>query len=177
MVKKIVVFLLYSAFFMLSLIYFIPKENIYYFLEHELKQKEIILSGEEVKDSGFVLGVKDIKVYFNSINSAKISKIDMAFFVVYNSISVNEIKLTSVAKSFVPLYIDNIHITYSILNPLNLCGSSNGKFGSLKLRFNILENTLHMELKPSKLMLKEYASTLKNLNKLENGEFVYDKTF
>ena len=55
-------------------------------------------------------------------------------------------------------------------------GYSSGQFGKAKLSFNIQDNKLHVDLKPSDNMLKNYKTTLKGLKKSNDGEFVYDKT-
>ena len=48
---------------------------------------------------------------------------------------------------------------------------------TLDAKYNIAENSLHLDLKPSKIMFQNYKNTLSTLVKTENGEFTYDKTF
>jgi len=95
----------------------------------------------------------------------------------YNSIYLSDITLSSTAKSFVPLHVENIKVIYSILNPLNIKAHGVGEFGEFEAKFNILEYTLHVELKPAEIMSKKYKDTLKNFSKNEDGELYYDKNF
>ncbi len=66
---------------------------------------------------------------------------------------------------------------YSILNPLNIKAYGVGEFGKIEAEFNILEQTLHVELKPAEIMSRKYKNTLSNFSKSEDGELCYDKNF
>lgn len=174
---KLLKLLAYVVFFILALIYFIPKESVYYYLEKELLQEKVVLSGEEVVDSGFSLQLDKAKVSYDSIESANVENINIKMFLVYNSLSVRNVKLLDVASSFVPLQIDAINIKHTIFNPLNIVAESNGEFGQASAKVNILDRNISIVLKPSKLMLKKYKSTLRNLKKNKDGEYKYEKTF
>ena len=169
--------LAYILFFFLALIYFMPKESVYYYLEKELLLNKVVLSDEEIKDSGFSLQLNNSKVSYDSIESADVENINIKIFLVYNSLSVSNVKLLDVASSFVPLHIDNINIKYTIFNPLNIVAESNGEFGQANAEVNILDRNMSVVLKPSQLMLKKYRATLRNLKKNEAGEYRYEKTF
>ncbi|NOR57772.1 MAG: hypothetical protein GQ474_04540 [Sulfurimonas sp.] len=177
MVKKISIFFAYTIFFLLALMYFTPKESIYFSFEEKLKQVDVVISSEQVKDSGFILNITDADIYFKSISTAKINKTSITIFAFYNSVSLKGITLSSTAKSFAPLNVESAKVVYSIFNPLNASIEAVGEFGELEGEFNIVESSLHLELKPSQKMLKNYQSSLRKLSKTENGEYVYDKTF
>lgn len=174
---KLLKLLAYVIFFILALIYFIPKESVYYYLEKELLQEKVVLSGEEIVDSGFSLQLNNAKVSYDSIESADVENINIKMFLVYNSLSVRNVKLLDVASSFVPLKIDLIDIKYTIFNPLNIVAESNGEFGQANAKVNILDRNISIVLKPSKVMLQKYKTTLRNLKKNKAGEYKYEKTF
>jgi hypothetical protein len=161
----------------MALMYFTPKSNIYYFLEEQLKQQDIIVSCEEALDSGFSLKVKHGVVSVKSIESANVKELSVSVFGLYNTIEVDEISLSSTAKAFIPLNVNSVDVRYSIFNPLNIVGDAKGEFGEADMKFNVVDRNLTIVLHPSKLMLKSYRSTLRNLKKTENGEYVYAKTF
>jgi len=177
MVKKLLIFLGYTLFFMAALIYFTPKISIYYFLEKELKAQGVIISAEEAVDSGFSLVLSHGEVSYKGVDSAKVERLKVNIFELYNSVNVQGVVLSSAAESFVPLNIESIDITYTLLNPLNVVGVAEGEFGSLNMEYSLLENSVHIELEPSKIMLKNYKSTLQELVKSEDGGYVYEKTF
>ncbi len=176
MVKILKIFA-YSLFFILALIYFVPKVNLYHYIETKLQSQKVIFSNEEIKDNSFSLSINNIEVSYESIQSANIQSIEIHMFLLYNSISLKNIELSSVISSFIPLHIDSVEVKYSIFNPMNLVINASGEFGEAKGKFSILDRNLTMQIEPSELMLKGYKSTLNNLSKNETGEYSYDKTF
>lgn len=177
MVKKLLRFLAYTLFFILALVYFAPKISVYYFLEEQIKPMGVVISSEELSDSGFSLNIENASVSFKSIESANVENTNIKIFGIYNSIGIKDIVLSSAASSFVPLKIASVDVAHSIFNPLNVNAEIVGEFGEAKLMLNILDRRVHIKLLPSKLMLKSYKNTLRSLKKDKNGEYIYDKTF
>ncbi len=167
----------YIIFFVLALIFFIPKASVYYFGEKELLQEKVILSGEEIVDSGFSLQLNHTKISYDSIESANVESINIKMFLLYNSLSVNNIELTSIASSFVPLHIDRLDVAYTVFNPLNIVAKAHGEFGEATAEVNLLDRNISVVLVPSEQMLKKYRGTLRKLKKNKDGEYEYDKTF
>ena len=177
MVKKLLLFLVYIMFFILALIYFSPKQSLYFSLEETLKSNGVILSQEKLKDKAFSLLIEDAKLSVKSIESADIKNIQVSTFGLYNSISCSDIELSKIYQSFLPLHVDSVDIVYSALNPLNVKVYSQGEFGVSESTFNLSDSTLHVELKPSDVMLRKYKQSLREYTKNEDGEFIYDQTF
>jgi len=177
MVKKLAVFFAYLIFFISALLYFTPKVSLYYFLEEQLKKEGVIISSEEIVDNGFTLSITDADISVKSINSASITHTYIGIFFIYNYIKLQDIKLSSALKSFIPLHLDSVDISYSVFNPLNIELHGVGEFGKIDGSFDITKMFMHLSLKPSKLMIKNNANTLRNFKKDANGEFSYDKTF
>lgn len=176
MVNKFYKFFGYSAFFILALMYFIPKVSLYYFLETKLNQFNIVISSEETIDKGFTLQINNPNIYYTSIQSANIKEINIQLFMLYNVVNLQDMTLSSTAKSFIPLHIENVTIKYTIFDPLYIKANIDGEFGKANVSFGILKKILHLELFPSELMSKSYMNTLKDMNKNKEGEFAYDKT-
>ncbi len=177
MVKKIFKFLAYVLFFILSLIYFLPKVSAYYFLEEQIKGFDVIISSEEVKDSGFALKLDHAVISTQAIESASVSEVTLKSFILYNSLNVKGIVLASVAENFVPVHVESANASYTVFDPLHVNAYATGDFGEADIKFNLKDFALHVDLRPSELMLKDYKSTLRYLKKNENGEFIYDQNF
>lgn len=175
MVKKLALFFAYFLFFMLCVIYFAPKENLYYLLEQKLQPFAVIISDEKVIDSGFSLKLKDAKLYVQSVESADISEMEIKPFFVFNALHVSGIELAKISSSFAPTKIEKIDITQSLINPVVLHVSARGEFGEMSGSFNMLHNHLSAVVKPSELMLKNYKNSLRYFSINEEGEYVYDK--
>lgn len=177
MVKRVSLFFAYAVFFLLALMYFTPKESLYFLLEKELKTYDVIISNEELKDSGFTLKLENAELFVKSIKSASAKEVNVKIFALYNSVTLSDITLSSVAASFIPLKIDELSVAYSILNPLKIKAYGVGEFGEAGAAFNLLDRTLHIDVQPSDKMKKEYRNSMRQLQKSEDGGYSYDKTF
>ena len=173
---KIGRFSAYSLFFLLALMYLMPKASIYYFFEEQIKPYSIVINNESVKDSGLGLEITDAVVFIKSIDSAQIGSVEVDLFALLNTIDIKDVTLSSVAAAVMPLHIQELHIQHSILNPLEITVDGEGEIGVFHATFHLLDRLVNVNLKPSEDMLKNYKSTLTNLKKSENGEYVYEKT-
>ena len=177
MVRKIVIFFAYVLFFILALMYFSPKVSLYHLMEKELKKYDVVISDERVEDRGFSLDVNSLTLYAKGINSASVENINIKLLALYNSIDISNIRLSSIATTFIPVRINELHITYSIFNPLNITAEGSGGFGEAEGTFNILKRTLNLNVIPSPKMLKQYKNSMRKMKKNEDGSYSYDKSF
>lgn len=177
MVKKISIFLAYFLFFIITLMYFTPKNSIYYLAEHKLKDYGVILSNENLKESGLSLYINKANLSVKSIESAYIDKTKISLFVIYNSVYIKGITLSNLASNFIPVHIDNIDIKYTVLNPIKIIAKAKGDFGRANIFVNLLKKVVKVHLYPSKSMLRNYHSTLNNFKKDKNGGLVYEQSF
>ncbi len=167
----------YILFFTLALVYFSPKIAIFYLLENKLNAYSIVISDEKLKDNGLYLNVKDAVVFAKGIETAKVKEMKIKIFGFYNSADLTNIKLSSTLSSLIPTNVNEVYITYSIFNPLNINAFANGGFGKIDVNFNLMNFKLELELEASTVMKKDFKSTLRNLKKLDTGVYSYDKTF
>jgi len=174
---KIGKFFSYVIFFILALMYFIPKESIYYFAEKELKNYNVIIAHEAVKDSGFSLKLQHLDIYVESIESAKVDSVSISLFGVYNAVDAKNIILTDALASMLPVKIDTVSIRYSIFHPTDIILNAAGAFGTIEAKANLIERKVDARLKPSTVMKRKYRSTLRNFKKQSNGEYEYVQSF
>lgn len=168
-------FLGYTLFFIASLLYFLPKAALYYALEKELQSYKVIISHETTIDSGFALNIDDGTLSISGIESATFSHAKIMPLIIYNELAIEDIRLSSAAKSFIPLQIASVALHYTIINPLEVAGSAVGEFGEASFSFDILERNMAVTLKPSERMNREFTHTLRNLKREQNGEYSYVK--
>lgn len=176
MVRKLSKIFGYSIFFVLTLMYFVPKVSLYYLGEQTLEKYGVVIDDEKVIDNGFSLSLYDATVNVKGIPSVEIKEANFKQFIVYNSSTFKDLKLSSVANSMIPTNVDEVSIVYSILNPLYVTANATGGFGEAEVEFNILERSIHLELLASKKMLSSYRNTLRKLKKSKEGVYVYDKS-
>jgi hypothetical protein len=169
-------FLGYALFFILALMYLMPKASIYYLFEEQMKPFSVMINNEAVKERGLGLKITDATVFIKSIESAQVGSIEVNFFALFNSVDITDVTLSSVAAAVIPVHIQEVHIRYSVLNPLQINVDGEAEAGVFHASFHLLDRVVSMNLKPSESMLKNYKSTLVNLKQSENGEYVYEKS-
>ncbi len=167
----------YLFFFVMALIYFAPKQNLYFYAEQELQKLKVVFSKEEIVENAFSLQLNHMKLLYDSIESADVGSLNVELLLLYNVVSAKDIELSSMAASFVPLRIKSVEVKYSILNPINVIFQAEGEFGEAYGKLNIVDRNVSVVLKPSLLMLNAHKGTMKELHKNKNGEYSYDKTF
>ena len=175
--KKIALFFLYIVLFFGALLFFTPKENLYYFGEEQLKPLGVVIGYEEAIDQGFTLELTHAKLYIKKIKSANIGSASIALFGLYNSVSIDNIVLDKTFEQFFPPLIQQIELHQSILSPLHLYARAIGDFGEAEATVDLLERNASVVLRPSKLMLSRYKSTLRELKKTKEGDYRYEYRF
>jgi hypothetical protein len=175
MINKIGIKLLYILLFIFSLLYFSPKENIYYFAENQLKPQGVIIAQETVIDTGFSFRVENATVLYRSINVADIKTATFKIFLLFNKLNIENITLSRSAKNFVPLKVDEVNIKHYIVDPIHIYIDATGQFGQLDATYNLLQNSISVTLKPSKLLSTKYKNTLNKFKKNESGELIYEQ--
>jgi len=175
--KKIALFILYTILFIGALLFFTPKESLYYYGEEQLKPLGVVLGYEEAVDHGFTLEIQHAKLYVQKIKSANIGSIDIGLFLLYNSVTVNNVVLDKTFEQFFPPLVEHVTITQSIFNPLNVNAKAVGDFGEATATVDLLERKASVVLKPSKIMLSRYKNTLRQLKKSKEGDYRYEYKF
>ena len=174
---KIGKFFAYLLFFLVALMYFMPKESIYYFAEKELQKQGVVIAHEEVKDTGFSLELRHLDIYVQSIESASVKELDISLFGLYNGVSAEGIELSSALSSMLPTKIQKATLRYTMLHPLNVELNAVGAFGQLHATLNLKERKIRALLQPSSIMKRNYRQALRNFKKQANGEYEYVESF
>jgi hypothetical protein len=174
-VKKVAKFFAYTLFFVVALMAFIPKASVYYLAEENLKTFDIVVSKESLVESLFSLDVKNLDISAKGVESAYVNSVTFTFLGLYNGMTFKQIKLSSIVEAYLPSKIKLVTVEYSLLHPLSIEIGSLGEFGILNARFDLLELKLNATLKPSKLLLEKYSSSLRFFKKSQDGEYIYEK--
>lgn len=167
----------YTLFFVIALIYFMPKISMYYFFEKELQNYKIVFSKEEVVDQGLSLELSYVNVSYDGIDLAKIQSIETKLFLIHNTIELQNIALADFTKSTLPSAIDTMKINYSIWEPLEVNVIIDGQFGHANGTVQIMDKNMTLTIEPSELMLQKYTHTLSTMKKNTQGSYEYEKTF
>jgi hypothetical protein len=158
--KKIFLFL---AGFVMGLIIFMPKDNLYYTFQDYLKKEKIYINSD-IK-SGISLDLKNGVVYYNGMDILNFKDINIFPFIFYN-----EIKAKNINLNMGNYKINSIKIIYSIFYPVKIFVKGKSNFGQLNGNINLIKR----EIKVYILNLTD-NSLKRFLRKDKKGYFYYAK--
>ena len=170
MVKRIV-----GGFFLFILLMwlFAPKQELYYLLEKKLKENDIVLSNETVKDTWFGLNIKNADIYVKGIKMANTADLQLNIFFFYNSLNIENIKMDESLQSMAPKVIDELNVKYSVLNPLNVTLDGLGSFGTATGVVALKAKQVRIDFP----VAKEIQTFKKFLKKDKTGGWYYEKNY
>jgi hypothetical protein len=170
--KTIIVAIIKIYIALLIIISFIPKDNLYFYLENIMIDKKIIIDKEITSDSFIDYSISNPIVYYEGVEVARLDKLSIRLFLLYNSISIDSLKLDSMLKSFGLFDIKTLKISYSILNPLNIQIDASSKKGEFIGGLNLVDMRLRVEYLPKSS--KGADKSIKKIFKLKDGEYLYE---
>jgi hypothetical protein len=176
MVRKLLLFLLYSFVFIGALCVFVPKESLYFAFEKQLKNYGVVISGEQLVAKPLTLELHHLEVSVQGVDGASVKEARVMLLGVYNTIEAYDIELSSMAQSMLPLTIKRLTLRYSLFDVFHLHMKAQGEFGVADATFNLQTRKLHLVLQPSQKMRSNYRNSLRMFTKEQNGEYCYDKT-
>lgn len=167
----------YAVLTLLTVLYFLPKTNLYYKLEHTLQPQGIIIHNEHIDDKRLWLEILDAELYVQKIESMHIDKSTIMLFGIYNKINLEHINLASTLGQFVPKKIESAYFSYGLHDPLNINATVLGDFGKAEIRFNLYDRLMTANIQASKLMKSKFSATLRNLKRDKKGGYHYEYRF
>lgn len=171
--KKTLRLFSYFILFIFTFIVFLPKTNLYFFLEKNLKEYSVIIDNETIKEEIFSISINNGDIYFLNKKYASFDKIDISTFLFVNNISANDINLEEDTKKLFPYNILNSQIKYNIFSPTTITFDSVGDFGNVEGSFDLISQTLFITLKPSNEFQKKSREYLINM-KNDKGVYTYE---
>ena len=173
---KVAKFFFYVIFFVGMLIFFLPKENLFYLAEKQLAQEKIYISKEVLRQKAFGLELKGASISYEGIEVANIQEADITTLLVWNKITLHDVALSSLIANYWPQKIQECEIRYTILNPLFVTAFAKGIFGEIHAEYSLKDGHVRVILHPSKVVLSKYRSSLRYFKKMKNGEYSYEKS-
>lgn len=175
--KRMMKFMGFAVVALGALLFFAPKENLYYLLENSIKPYGIIVSDETLRERGVGLHVEEAKVYVKEVESAAVEKAAILCLGLYNRLDVRGVRLAPAFEQFFPPAIEAATFSYSVLDPLHIKAEAVGEFGRAEARISLRERLAKVVIAPSELMTSRYAQTLSRLGKDETGGYLYESRF
>lgn len=177
MAMKILKFLFFALFFIVAVVVFLPKKNLYYFAEEELANSKIVIGNERVEEHPFGLNFEHADIFVEGIRAAKVMDATLKTYLVRTVFEANKIRLSGMAKSFLPTRIEHLDVHYDLWHPLKLYFSADGEFGKAKGSVLLQKRKMILMLYPSKTMQSKYARILRRMKKHKGGVYGYEYGF
>ena len=170
MVKRIL-----GGFFLFILLLWLlaPKQELYYLLEKSLKENNIIISNETLKDSWIGLKIDHADIYVEGAKIATNRELNFIFLFLYVKLSLNDLEIDKSLHTVAPKKIDNLTATYSVLNPLKIILKGSGSVGEIDGTVALKERKIEILFpKP-----KDLKTVKKFLKKDAKKGWYYEKTY
>lgn len=169
MVKKILVSLILLPFLLL---FFAPKKELYYLIEHRLKNQGIVIADETIHESPVGLSLDHPVLYFKGAPVATVQNLSLWTLLLYGQASIENVHFDAAFKRYLPSSIAQGVLTFTIFHPtqiaITLTDPAMAGEGEIDLKTRTL--TLRMKKVPANSPLKSYLKHTK-------GGWVYEKRF
>jgi hypothetical protein len=167
---------LWGALFIYIIILFLPKENFYFFIEHKLNEYKIVLGNETLSESFGIFNINDAHVLYYGDEAAKIDKIRVMPFILYNEIKFENIQIAKKFQNFAPSGIESVKAAFTPFYPIKLRLSLNGEFGEISGSYNMYGKKIYLVLKPHESFRQKYPGIYREFKDVD-GELVYESSF
>ena len=155
----------------LSFILFMPKVNLYYKAEQILKEQGVVIDNEEIRDTVISLKLMHPVFYYQEVDFARASMIDIKPLIFVNSITAENIELLNVAKKYYNININTLKANHTILKPFYIKLNLVGNFGVASGYVDLKQRVVHIDI----IEPKNINSIRKFLKKGEKGWYYESK--
>jgi hypothetical protein len=169
--KRLFKILLIVVVFFVSLICLLPKENLYYFVLENLQKQKVLVNSQSLQSKCFSFGALDSTVQYDGIEAVSIKKINIKLYIVQTKLELYNISIDNSLKNILPSEIKKLEIYHSIINPVEVIIKAKLAGAKAYGVFNIVTNTLVLNIDASNKFKRSYSKIIKNMKKQENGEY------
>jgi len=166
----------YVIFTLLAFVWFIPKVELYYALEELLEPQGIVISHEEVEDSGFALSLIGGDVSASGVTAGHNGLMDLTLLLAYNRFEIRDFRADEALRAFVPPEITFFRVTHHLLMPHKAVIEGEGDFGKAWGEVDLIERKIVIDLELPRDVVKRYGQLIKQLKRTEEG-YRYEYTF
>jgi hypothetical protein len=167
----------YLLFFVMALIWMIPKVNLYYTLEATIEPMGVVIADETARDEGFGLKIDGAHCLWKGMRVADVEHARLLALGIYNRIDINTVTPDEALSAIVPFGVESLVLTHSLAAPLHVSLDANGRFGTAEGVVFLSERRIELQLFPSTWMGATHASVLKWFEKDEEGVYRYAASF
>ncbi|MEA3417775.1 MAG: hypothetical protein U9Q90_00070 [Campylobacterota bacterium] len=169
MVKKIILALFVI---LLSLMIFAPKRELYYLLEAQLMQQDIIIHNEEIDAGLFSLTLKHPELYVKGIRVAQVDEATLRPLLFYTVATVKGVQFDRTLERWVSGGLTKITASHLFADPMHVNLSLSGAFGKAEGSIDLDSRSIHLDLTEEQKIGK-----LKSMLKKGEEGWYYETSF
>lgn len=173
--KRLFKILFYPAAVLLMVVYFAPKQQLYYQAEAMARDLGVIFSAETARDTGFGLQLSEGTLYYQDLQIADFERINLRVLLLSNRLDVAPFEFSEAMHAFVPGGVSEASVAHHVFDPMRVHLSAKGTFGSLEGTVHLLNRELNVTLMPSDTLQQSgKAFWLKQFKKDSKGGYHYE---
>jgi hypothetical protein len=142
-------FLIVIIVFILGLIAFMPKDNLYFTLKNILKDERVEIVEDSLQNNILALDAQGISLFYDGIDSAKIDGFSLKPYLFYNSLNLENVSPSKDLKKMFNFSASTVDITYAIWDFSHVNIEAEGDFGALTGVIDITTQTIKLLLEPT----------------------------
>ena len=150
---------------------FMPKTQLYYYAEKQLKDRGIVIGNEKIVEKIASLELQHPVAYFQGVDVARAANVKVTPLLLVNKVEANSVELLNIAKKFIDINIDTIRAKQSIFKPYRVKIDATGSFGVAHGYADLKNRILHLDLTEP----KSISSIKRYLKKGEKGWYYESK--
>lgn len=166
---------LYPFYILLIVVILLPKEKFYFSMETLLAEYHLFINHEVLTDRFLYLDAENGEILIDNQAVASIEKIRISPWIFFNRLSVSNLSVLPLYRSFFPGKIDTVTMTYSLLNPLEIAIQGEGDFGRFRGGYDLMSHKLRIVFDATN-ELRGYGFLVSKLHQ-EKGGLVYESDF
>ena len=160
--------------FYLSVLFFLPKKELYFLAEEQLQEQKLIISEEKIEEGNFNIKLSEGKLFFEEMNVANFENINISSTLFTTSAKIINFMPTPSLQDIIPVGIKTLLFNHSILNLYMVDVELSGNFGEAEGVVNLETREIKLFFKSDKS--KSFTKLKKFLKKTEEG-WIYETKF
>lgn len=165
--------LVFVGSFIIALLVFLPKENIFYTLQNRASEKNMSFNYDKVKENPLLLSLEGGTAFYEELPLASFRTLEVHSYGVMNTLVAEKITLTPDFSELFPEVIESVIVKQRLWRPDNIVIEMSGDFGVAKGEYSLFHRRLHLVIEPSRILFR-FPALMNKLKKNENGEWVYE---
>jgi len=152
---------------------FMPKERLYYALEHRLQEEHIELNEANIKEGIFSLVLEEVAMYVEGIHVINIEEVEFFTTLWSSRVEIQGVKVEKSLERMLPKEISSLTLHHTLLHPFVCSLEAEGTFGKAEGTIDLKTHHIHIDFVEEQPALKKIQS---NLKKGEKGWY-YESSF